>query len=240
MLRTEALLRISKEVGAPLARVETTISLLEGGATVPFIARYRKESTGNLDEVRIRDIDERRGYYGALEARRQTVLSSIERQGKLSDELKQRILTCFSKNELEDLYLPYKPKRKTKASSALERGLGPLADYIWDQTGTEPVEVFAQQFVTAPPTPAPMNEEIPTLEAAPDAVGAVSDRALLPAVVESLEVATEDARSETAPTVGEEGTQPAAESAEPANEPLAPVETAPTPPTPEAAKPENK
>src|ERR1043166_5789965 len=149
MLGNEALLRISKEVGAPLARVETTISLLEGGATVPFIARYRKEATGNLDEVRIRDIDERRGYYGALEARRQTVLASIERQGKLTDDLKQKILTCFSKNELEDLYLPFKPKRKTKASTAMERGLGPLADYIWEQTGTEPVEVFAQQFVSA-------------------------------------------------------------------------------------------
>src|SRR5436309_1842170 len=72
MLVTEALLRISKEVGAPLARVETTITLLEGGATVPFIARYRKEATGNLDEVRIRDIDERRAYYGALEARSET------------------------------------------------------------------------------------------------------------------------------------------------------------------------
>src|SRR5262249_24915036 len=143
----------------PLGRVETTVSLLEGGATVPFIARYRKEATGNLDEVRIRDIDERRAYYSALAVRRETVLSTIEKQGKLTDELKQKILTCFHKNELEDLYLPFKPKRKTKASAALERGLGPLADYIWEQTGTEPVEVFAQQFVS-PPT-----------------VGAVSDRA---------------------------------------------------------------
>src|SRR5262245_26414302 len=131
MLVTEALLRISKEVGAPVSRVETTISLLEGGATVPFIARYRKEATGNLDEVRIRDIEERRIYYSALENRRETVLSSIEKQGKLADELRQRILACFNKNELEDLYLPFKPKRKTKANAALEKGLGPLADYIW-------------------------------------------------------------------------------------------------------------
>jgi protein Tex len=178
MLATEALLRISKEVGAPLARVETTISLLEGGATVPFIARYRKEATGNLDEVRIRDIDECRAYYGALEARRQTVLTSIEKQGKLTDDLKQIILTCFSKNELEDLYLPFKPKRKTKSNAALERGLGPLADYIWEQVGTEPVEVYAQQFVK------PAEEVI-----APSEVVASPEVAATPEVVAPPEVA---------------------------------------------------
>src|SRR2546421_3463328 len=116
MLTTEALLRISKEVGAPVSHVETTISLLESGATVPFIARYRKEATGNLDEVKIRDIDEARQYYSDLEARRATVLASIEKQGKLTDELRAKISATYNKNELEDLYLPYKPKRKTKAS----------------------------------------------------------------------------------------------------------------------------
>src|SRR4249920_927728 len=153
MLTTEALLRISKEVGAPVSRVETTISLLESGATVPFIARYRKEVTGNLDEVKIRDIDEQRAYYEGLEERRKTVLGTIESQGKLTEELKQRILSCFVRNELEDIYLPFKPKRKTKAAAAFEKGLGPLAEYIWEQTGTDPVGVFAQQFVVVPEIP---------------------------------------------------------------------------------------
>ena len=159
MFNPEVLLRISKEVGAPVSRVETTLKLLEEGATVPFIARYRKEATGNLDEVKIRDIDEKRHYYKDLEDRRNTILASIEKQGQLTDELKARILASYSKNELEDLYLPYKPKRKTKASVALERGLEPLARYIWDQTGTDPVGIFAEQFVNA-------EKEIPTVEAA--------------------------------------------------------------------------
>jgi len=155
MLSAEALLRISKEVGAPVSRVEAVIALLEGGATIPFIARYRKDPAGNLDETKLADIDDRRVYYSNLEERRKSVLSSIEKQGKLTDELRQKILACFSRNELEDFYLPFKPKRKTKASAALEMGLGPLADHIWAQTGTEPVETYAAQFVSAPePAPA--------------------------------------------------------------------------------------
>src|SRR5262245_34239236 len=104
MFNTEALLRISKDVGASVSRVEAAIKLLESGATVPFIARYRKEATGNLDEVKVRDIQERQAYYIALDERRQTVLGTIEKQGKLTEELKQKILSAFSKNELEDLY----------------------------------------------------------------------------------------------------------------------------------------
>src|SRR5262245_53074093 len=160
MLTTETFFRISKEVGAPVSRVEATISLLEGGATVPFIARYRKEATGNLDEVKIESIEECRLYYTALEQRRQTILASIESQGKLTDELKQKILSCFSKGELEDLYLPYKPKRKTKSSVALALGLGPLADYIWEQTGSDPVGVYAERFLS-PPEPEPEPEPEP-------------------------------------------------------------------------------
>src|SRR6516164_1215518 len=147
MVSTEVLQRISREIGEPVSRVETTLKLLEDGATTPFIARYRKEATGNLDEVKIRDIDNRRQYYADLEARRVTILNSIEKQGKLSDELKGRILACYSKSELEDLYLPYKPKRKTKAAVAVERGLEPLANYIWEQTGEQPAGEFAQQFI---------------------------------------------------------------------------------------------
>ena len=159
MFSPEVLLRISKEVGAPVARVETAITLFEDGATVPFIARYRKEATGNLDEVRIRDIDERRQYYADLESRRNTVLNSIEKQGKLSDELKSKILSCYSKSELEDLYLPYKPKRKTKAAVAVERGLQPLADYLWEQTGDQPAGEFAERFVN-------LQKEVLTIESA--------------------------------------------------------------------------
>src|SRR5438309_6679948 len=108
MFSPEVLLSISKEVGAPVARVEATIQLFEDGATVPFIARYRKEATGNLDEVKIRDIETRRQYYGDLEARRNTILNSIEKQGKLTSDLQAKILSCYSRTELEDLYLPYK------------------------------------------------------------------------------------------------------------------------------------
>ncbi|HEY2381210.1 MAG TPA: Tex family protein [Terriglobia bacterium] len=159
MFNPEILLRISKEVGAPVSRVETTVNLLEEGGTVPFIARYRKEATGNLDEVKIRDIDDRRQYYTDLEARRATVLASVEKQGKLTDDLKAKIVATYSKNELEDLYLPYKPKRKTKASLAIERGLEPLANYIWEQTGEQVTGEFAQQFINP-------EKEVPTVEAA--------------------------------------------------------------------------
>jgi uncharacterized protein len=159
MFNPEILLRVSKEVGAPVSRVETTIKLLEDGGTVPFIARYRKEATGNLDEVRIRDIDERRQYYTDLEARRATVLASIEKQGKLTDDLKAKISATYIRNELEDLYLPYKPKRKTKSSVAIERGLEPLANYIWEQTGEQVTGEYAQQFINP-------EKEVPTVEAA--------------------------------------------------------------------------
>jgi uncharacterized protein len=161
MLSNEVLIRISKEAGAPVARVEAAIRLLEEGGTVPFIARYRKEATGNLDEVKIRDIDERRAYYTDLDQRRTRVLASIEKQGKLTGDLKQQILACYSKGELEDLYLPYRPKKKTKASLAIERGLEPLAAYIMDQAGEEPAEAFAQQFVST-------EKEVPTAEEAVD------------------------------------------------------------------------
>jgi uncharacterized protein len=167
MLTTDTLFRISKEVGASVSRVEATVSLLEGGATVPFIARYRKEATGNLDEVKIQDIDECRLYYTELDLRRATILASIERQGKLTGELKQKIQTCFSKGELEDLYLPYRPKKKTKANAALAMGLGPLADYIWEQTGSDPVGVYAERFLS-PPEPEPEPAPEPAAEAAPE------------------------------------------------------------------------
>jgi uncharacterized protein len=111
-------------------QVENCVELLQGGATVPFIARYRKEMTGELDEVRIREIEEQYDYFRELEERKLTVLGSIQEQGKLTDDLRRRIESSSKKTEVEDLYLPFKPKRRTKAIIARERGLEPLADIM--------------------------------------------------------------------------------------------------------------
>src|SRR5476649_1529928 len=117
------LLHIGRLLNIALKGMSAVIALLDEGATVPFIARYRKEVTGNLDEVQIRDIQEKLEYFRELEERRETVLQSIQEQGKLTPELKARIEATLEKTELEDLYLPYKPKRRTKASIARDRGL---------------------------------------------------------------------------------------------------------------------
>src|SRR3954447_22017737 len=147
ILSTPVLLHISQQLGVSLHSLMATIGLLDEGATVPFIARYRKEVTGNLDEVQIRDIQEKLEYFRELEDRRETVLKSIEEQGKLTPELKAKIEAALEKTELEDLYLPYKPKRRTKASIARDEGLQPLADYLWEQTATTPLAAFAESFV---------------------------------------------------------------------------------------------
>ncbi len=125
-----------EETGLQNAQVRQTIALLEEGATVPFIARYRKEATGELDEVQIRLLQERLGYHTELNERRQTVLKSIEEQGKLTAELRLKIEAARQKTALEDLYLPYKPKRRTKASIARERGLEPLAEQLLAALGS--------------------------------------------------------------------------------------------------------
>ncbi|HUG36154.1 MAG TPA: Tex family protein, partial [Candidatus Limnocylindrales bacterium] len=142
---------VAVELALPRAAVERTLALFAGGATIPFIARYRKEATGGLDEVMIGQIQERYGYHSELEARRKTVLDSIAVQGKLGDDLRARILATSSKTELEDLYLPYKPKRRTKATIARERGLEPLADLVWAQAIRleQPREALARPFVDA-------------------------------------------------------------------------------------------
>ncbi len=121
---------ITEESGLKQFQVENAVSLLKEGATVPFIARYRKERTGELDEVAIRLLEERLLYFTELEERKLTVFKSIDEQGKLTQELSARIEATRLKTELEDLYLPYKPKRRTKATIARERGLEPLADLI--------------------------------------------------------------------------------------------------------------
>ncbi|KAF0220837.1 MAG: hypothetical protein FD174_834 [Geobacteraceae bacterium] len=128
---------ITEETGLKQFQVENTVALFREGATVPFIARYRKERIGEIDEVSIRTIEERLAYFAELEERKQTVIKSIGEQGKLTPELKGRIETSRQKTDLEDLYLPYKPKRRTKATIARERGLEPLADLIAAQELTE-------------------------------------------------------------------------------------------------------
>jgi uncharacterized protein len=124
--------RVATEAGVRLAQAAAVSKLLAEGNTVPFVARYRKEAHGNLDEVQIGKIQERLAYYGELEARKETILKSIDEQGKLTDELKEKIAACTVKAALEDLYQPYKPKRRTRAMIAKEKGLEPLADKIWN------------------------------------------------------------------------------------------------------------
>jgi uncharacterized protein len=124
---------ISRELGIAERGVGAVVRLLGEGATVPFVARYRKEATGGLDEVQIRAIEERDQYLRELAARKETILEEIQKQGKLTDELRRKIEACLVKAELEDLYLPYKPKRRTRAMIARERGLEPLAQRILAQ-----------------------------------------------------------------------------------------------------------
>ena len=147
-LSPSSLAHIAQTLNLPLRGICAVIELLDDGGTVPFIARYRKEATGNLDEVQIRDIEEKLAYFRELEERRATILASIAEQGKLTDELKARIDATLDRNELEDLYLPYKPKRRTKATIAREKGLEPLAVYLWaQQRAAEPLQVLAASFV---------------------------------------------------------------------------------------------
>jgi protein Tex len=124
---------LAQELNLQLHQVESALALLEEGATVPFIARYRKERTGAMDEIQLRNLFDRYGYLTELADRKTTILASIEGQGKLTDELRQRIESSLSKTDLEDLYLPYRPKRRTKATIAREKGLAPLADWIESQ-----------------------------------------------------------------------------------------------------------
>src|SRR5450631_3664190 len=156
---------ITETIGLKLPQVHSCVELLQAGATVPFIARYRKELTGELDEVQIRDVEERFSYFCELEERRSTVLKSIEEQGKLTPELFERISASRQKTEIEDLYLPYKPKRRTKAIIARERGLEPLADLIAAQQLTAGVPEDAAQPYVDP------QKEIPDAAAALEGAG---------------------------------------------------------------------
>src|SRR3954466_4882583 len=124
---------IARELSLAPQQVAGALALFDEGNTLPFIARYRKEATGGLDEVQLRDVRDRAQYLRELGERRIAILKSIEEQGKLDDALKTRIEAADTKQALEDLYLPYKPKRRTRAMIGRERGLEPLADRLWEQ-----------------------------------------------------------------------------------------------------------
>lgn len=155
--------KIAAELNVAAARIQAAIDLLDDGATVPFVARYRKEATGGLDDTQLRTLAERLQYLRELQERKQTVLSSIEEQGKLTDELRQSIAAVDNKTALEDIYLPYKPKRRTKAQIAREHGLAPLAEALLNQPQLNP-EAEAQNY---------LNENVTDSKAALDGARAI-------------------------------------------------------------------
>ena len=138
--------KIAEELGVRERQVQVAVELLDGGATVPFIARYRKEATGTLDDAQLRTLEERLRYLRELEERRSAILESIESQGKLDDALRGQIMAADTKARLEDIYLPYKPKRRTKAQIAREAGLEPLADQLLADPSLDP-QAAAEPFV---------------------------------------------------------------------------------------------
>lgn len=140
--------RIAKTVGARVDQVRAAVTLLDEGATVPFIARYRKEATGGLDDTQLRDLQEQLIYQRELEERRAAILTALSESGKLTEELKRDIWGADTKQRLEDLYLPYKPKRRTRAQIAREAGLEPLAKLLWEDPLRDP-ETEAEAFVNA-------------------------------------------------------------------------------------------
>ena len=153
---------IAKDLQLPERGVDNTLELLEQGCTIPFISRYRKERTGGLNEVQIAQISQLNDNYKTVSKRKETILKTIEEQGKLTDELKSRIDECWDNAILEDIYLPYKPKRRTKAQVARERGLEPLAQIIMLQQELKPKEI-AKKFVS---------KDVPTAE---DAITGAKD-----------------------------------------------------------------
>ncbi len=138
---------IAAEIGASPAQVGAAVGLLDEGATVPFVARYRKEATGGLDDTQLRTLSERLAYLREMEARRAAIAQSITEQGKMTDALALSIQKAATKAELEDIYLPYKPKRRTRAMIARENGLGPLVDAILADRAADPT-ARAQAFIT--------------------------------------------------------------------------------------------
>src|SRR4051794_34921053 len=157
--------QIAQELGVREQQVEATVALLDGGATVPFVARYRKEITGALDDAQLRTLEERLNYLRELEERRSAILNSVREQGKLDAALEAAILAADSKGRLEDIYLPFKPKRRTKAEIAREAGLAPLSELLLSEPQNDP-QAVAAGFVDA-------GKQVADVAAALDGAGAI-------------------------------------------------------------------
>src|SRR4051794_25761118 len=150
MSSSQIISTVARELSLSPQQVASTLTLFGEGNTLPFIARYRKEATGGLDEVQLRDVRDRAQYLTELGERRIAILKSIEEQGKLDDTLRAAIDGAETKQALEDLYLPYKPKRRTRATIARERGLEPLAELLWGRTTSDAaLEAAAAAYVDA-------------------------------------------------------------------------------------------
>ena len=162
MTTNRNILLVAKKLGLHEWQVENTIRLMDGGATIPFISRYRKEMTGSLDEVQLMHIKEEYDRLKDLDARKEAVIKSIEEQEKMTPELRQKIDAAITMSELEDIYLPYRPKRRTRATIAKEKGLEPLAVLIMDQRENDPL-LKAEAF---------LNDEVATVE---EAIAGASD-----------------------------------------------------------------
>ena len=138
---------IASKLNLSLKEVDRTIVLLEGGATIPFISRYRKEATGGMDEVTIQNIKELNDKLHELQRRKEYIVKTITEQGQMTADLQKRLDETWEENVIEDIYLPYKPKRKTRAEAARQRGLEPLADLLWKQRENN-VAAFARRYLT--------------------------------------------------------------------------------------------
>jgi uncharacterized protein len=148
MATSEIIITIGRELGLARGQVASTVALFDEGNTIPFVARYRKEATGGLDEEQLRQIQARMGYLRRLAERKEAVLKSVDEQGKLTPQLAAAIKAAETLQVVEDLYLPYKPKRRTRATIARERGLGPLADLLLDQKDPRPLDLLAADYLS--------------------------------------------------------------------------------------------
>ncbi len=140
--------QLASELNIKVSQVDATVKLIDEGNTIPFIARYRKEVTGSLNDEVLRNLFERLTYLRNLEDRKNAVIASIEEQGKLTDELKEQIMAATTLVVVEDLYRPYKQKKRTRATVAKEKGLEPLADIIFGQEADKPIEEYAAEFIS--------------------------------------------------------------------------------------------
>ena len=144
----DIILKLKEELNVEKWQVEAAVKLIDEGNTIPFISRYRKEATGSLNDEELRNLHERLGYLRNLEEKKEQVIGSIEEQGKMTEELKAKIMAAETLVVVEDLYRPYRPRRKTRAGVAREKGLAGLAEYILKQEAKEPVLTEAEKYIS--------------------------------------------------------------------------------------------